>query len=483
MKTNILNDLIDILTKFISSIDYDLNILNNTFKSLPNWIKIFRFIAVNGYDVLNHKATMNDIVSLWNKMSLNEQENFINNVNDCIIDNELKDELFKTKIPLEKIVKALLELFQNFEKEHKIKLTNNLIYDIFSKDFFNWVIFLNEIKRNSIENITQSDYANILWNKLTFNEQENFVKDVNKCMQDYIKNNLKTITSDANKDDVLNKYAFADQRPEMVPEEPNNEIEEKLYKELKSFFAFNRAVSTDSVNILQNILQKNIYKDVIKMPQQSQVYRGMYVDENYIKKMLGTNNAITNNGVSVSSMLFEHEPNKLVSSWSLDLKTANDFSKVPPYEKIRIYSVVLTANVSDNPNKFITGPDGLYQVSGLRVFSHEKESIGLGNIEICKMVWKTKENSEISHTDMQSIIEILYDLKEDEFSNDEIIDIFKERLPNWIKVFSNILKHGYNILDNKNMMKQIADVWNSMTLSERKNFIDIMHQCIQQYEI
>ena len=313
------------------------------------------------------------------------------------MDNDIND--IKYELPnLVESINALVQILSSLEEYfNEGGFISEFLYKIFDSKLPKWSYvfkYIIEDKYDILENKIAMRYAVNLWNKMSINEQENFIKNVNECIQKY-KNSLKLdSTPEADESDILNKFAFADQRKSQVPSEQNNEIEQKLYDELKKHFHDNVSISQNSVNILQNILQNDLYKNIIKEPQQSEVYRGMWVPKSFMEKALNTkNNDFPINGTSDKKFIYDPPTGRFISSWTLDKSSAEPFTHPSQLRLAEIdediYRIIMTAKISDNPGKFISGPDGLYKVRGFDIFEDEIEIIGLGNnIKVSRIDWE-----------------------------------------------------------------------------------------------
>ena len=201
--------------------------------------------------------------------------------------------------------------------------------------------------------------------------------------------------SEAPKDEVFGKYAFADQRKD-VPIEKNTTIEQDLYEKIYEFLNSSSHLEDENViNVLKHILSKGYYNKIIHAPINKNVYRGIVVSEKYLKRFLNIEN-LSNEGY-IKNSSFNYNPSEYnstykFSSWSTDIYVAFNFVKSSKI--IEKYDLILTANVLDNKHKFITGPDGLYKVTGFNTYSHENEVIGLNEIIVSEVRWSINEKWE-----------------------------------------------------------------------------------------
>lgn len=188
-------------------------------------------------------------------------------------------------------------------------------------------------------------------------------------------------------------YAFPSSRltSYVVPEEEDTDIEHDTDYYLRQHFKQGSELPSFVVDELQNVLISGEYSDVIKEPNVSTVYRGMWVDGSWIMNLTNSYH-LSEKGKFETS--FTYKPFKNQSSWSLNQIAAfdaaqTDFNDRPQkLDDGKTYIIILHAQLEHNRNKFIVCPDGLYKLKYAAIFENEQEAIGLGDIIVSKIDWE-----------------------------------------------------------------------------------------------
>lgn len=182
----------------------------------------------------------------------------------------------------------------------------------------------------------------------------------------------------------LGRIAFAPRRSKK-PYEPNTPEEETLFRQIKRQFEDNKPFDAEVCGQVRRYLAKGWYSDVFKEPGAAVVYRGMGITRaslnRWLLRVLKMKELPKNNGSA--EVNYRYTPKSQgASSWTTSKTVANDFSMGKSD-----YAVIFHARVEDNPNMFVTGPGGLYNIDGFETYETEKEAIGLGTIRIFKVEW------------------------------------------------------------------------------------------------
>ena len=182
----------------------------------------------------------------------------------------------------------------------------------------------------------------------------------------------------------LDDYAFADARIGKVPRESDNEEEAKLYTAIRKHFVNNIPLSKEYAAQIEKFMEKGAYKKIFHEPKATWLFRGMGASEKYLRKILKLkeDEKIPNTGSKAASFTYTPRGDRGASSWSVDTGTAANF-KSEDY----MHRIVMQASRARNPNKFVEGPGGLYDVPGFDTYKDEDESIGLGDIKVSKIYW------------------------------------------------------------------------------------------------
>lgn len=197
------------------------------------------------------------------------------------------------------------------------------------------------------------------------------------------------IEGEAPEDSPLGRFAFPKYRRGLPPE-PDTPLEVKLFNALEDHVVRNSKLNAKEAMWIEDLLAKGLYPSVFSPPDSSEVFRGMKVSRQWLAKFLGVAGAaqVPKSGEREVDTVFKPK-NGGGSSWTMDDAISNRFStKRSVLKTPGSVSVTLCAKVADNPNKFVTGPGHLYQLDYIAGFSDEAEVIGLGDINVYKIVWK-----------------------------------------------------------------------------------------------
>jgi hypothetical protein len=195
--------------------------------------------------------------------------------------------------------------------------------------------------------------------------------------------------AEADPDDPLGQIAFALDRSDAPPREPDTEIEHSLGMRIANNFAdstrHGSLLTHDDVEIIRGFLDTGKYSKIFKRPSAPKVYRGMGVQESWLRTALKMGRKEHPDYRDTRTGQFTYTPsiNKPASSWSFDYSVAKNFARENSHSGI--FAVVLTAKTS--ANDFITGPGGLYKLMYLNDYVEEEECIGLGSINVSQVDW------------------------------------------------------------------------------------------------
>lgn len=186
------------------------------------------------------------------------------------------------------------------------------------------------------------------------------------------------------------QFAWSPHR-EGTPEEEDSELEKAVYKDLQAHFGdfYNKrtGLPIQTVALLQLMLRFNWYEKILHAPAEETLYRGLTLSQKDLAEYVSLyeNELDMIKNVDFSSPRTIPVKNGHSTSWTNRKKITKDFSDAKG--DAELYSVTLIANVSDNPNKFLAGPGGLYDVRGLSMYHLEKESVGLEPILVRRIEW------------------------------------------------------------------------------------------------
>lgn len=193
------------------------------------------------------------------------------------------------------------------------------------------------------------------------------------------------VEEEAPPDAPLGRYAFPLKRRGLPPESDTPE-EKRLFQALDAHFNDNLKLNRKAATQIEDFLAQGLYPQVFSPPEEDEVFRGMGVSKQWLAKALGVKvNDIPRRGSQEVGMTYTPKAGG-VSSWTTSKTVSSKFSDSS--DKYNVVSVILHARVSDNPNKFISGPEHLYKLDYIAQFANEKEVIGLGDIVVYKISWK-----------------------------------------------------------------------------------------------
>lgn len=194
---------------------------------------------------------------------------------------------------------------------------------------------------------------------------------------------------EAPKNAPFGEFAWPKHREGKFPEEEDTQLEKEVYQDIKKHFSSQHiGLPKLTVRILMKILENEYYSKVLHPPVHKTLYRGLKITNvKDLVKLIGLKELDINNKGSIEFNDSVKSENGYSSSWTFQKQISKDFSG--NYGKAKQgYMVTLIADVSDNKNRFLAGPGGLYDVEGLSKWHLEKETVGLEPITIKKIEWE-----------------------------------------------------------------------------------------------
>ena len=159
---------------------------------------------------------------------------------------------------------------------------------------------------------------------------------------------------------------------------------------------FNR----NSVADLKYLIDKDLYPKIFKRHTKGEVYRGIYVTREWMKKTFGDTGEFETLHKESDPEMVEVDystiipliQDRIVSSWTTQLDSAKSFAKAPSisqssYGYGKNISLVLVADASDPLNYFID-MDPFYDYKFGKKYVIESEVVGVGAIKTTKLMWK-----------------------------------------------------------------------------------------------
>ncbi len=180
----------------------------------------------------------------------------------------------------------------------------------------------------------------------------------------------------------LGKVAFPALRSN-VPLEKNTPIETALQKAILDHIIASDSIKKEDAKLIKSFISKNWYTSAFSEPDVQVVYRGMAVTESYIKEILNEESLEESGSKEIN---WDFSPRRESSSWTKSEKSAMYFAK----QGRGPITLILTANISDNPDKFIDLKN-IYSFKKFSNYKTEEEIIGIGNIKVSKIEWRSKK--------------------------------------------------------------------------------------------
>jgi len=172
------------------------------------------------------------------------------------------------------------------------------------------------------------------------------------------------------KNEVFGKYAFAPERQKrkinITPHEENTPIEQYTFYELTRHKEDEWGrIPPDVLKVLMNIQNQNLYNDVFPGVADKQIYRGMNVDESFIKNFTDKNpedlyyewlENTSKDTVIEGDWVFNMKPGRTADSWTTNFEIADNFSSMGRLTKNNqaySFSLVLQGSMLDNKGVMI----------------------------------------------------------------------------------------------------------------------------------
>jgi hypothetical protein len=203
-----------------------------------------------------------------------------------------------------------------------------------------------------------------------------------------------TLTADLPKG-PMGKVLFGNERQDKLRgTEDNTNLERNLLWDIVNHLNGHNKISPENGNKIINYLSKGLYPDILTKPAEPVVYRGLTVSVAALERILKKNSeSLTFHGKLKFKSPMVYKPrgaDDFSSSWSTNPSVSiNFFDAVgdgPDFDG-PIVKVFLVASTAENENRFFDLKKYYKVISD--EFDREKEVIGLGDIKIRGIVWKT----------------------------------------------------------------------------------------------
>ena len=189
----------------------------------------------------------------------------------------------------------------------------------------------------------------------------------------------------------LGQLAFPNFRDDAPFKEVDTEREKELYDTLEQYFDGVNPLGAADVKLIKDILDNEWYTKVFHRPAETIIYRGMIVNRQWLVDagvFKGRQPGPLGTEWGKIQHAFTFTPWEATSAWTTNREVAITFSNEPRHDMDEpMYSVVLTAWVSDNPYLIVCS-GGLYNVNGLDFQSDEDEVLALGDVKVQSVRWE-----------------------------------------------------------------------------------------------
>tara|TARA_R110002124_G_scaffold13954_1_gene63071 strand:+ start:110 stop:817 length:708 start_codon:yes stop_codon:yes gene_type:complete len=199
----------------------------------------------------------------------------------------------------------------------------------------------------------------------------------------------------------LGKYVWPKDSLLVDPEkekEINTALEDKLKDSVEDHFK-GTLLNRNSVADLKYLINKDLYPKIFKRHTKGEVYRGIYVTREWMKKTFGDTGEFETLHKESDPEMVEVDystiipliQDRIVSSWTTQFDSAKSFAKAPLASQSssgygKNISLVLVADASDPLNYFID-MDPFYDYKFGKNFVIESEVVGVGAIKTTKLMW------------------------------------------------------------------------------------------------
>lgn len=184
----------------------------------------------------------------------------------------------------------------------------------------------------------------------------------------------------------LGQIAFSPDRIDKVPKtEKNVDVEDELYDALVAHVHDNIPLTEEEIAIIKSIMKKGYYSKIFKAPDVEKVYRGMTINEKWLRKILKLSPKAKLPAKGSADVSFYYRPRKgAAMSWTRSKRKASSFTG-----QDGSYDIIFTAITEENVNNFLD-LSGLYKVNPLDTYAKEKEVLGLVRVKVSRIEWSRK---------------------------------------------------------------------------------------------
>ena len=249
-------------------------------------------------------------------------------------------------------------------------------FEVIKQNIFDEIRTVELTSNSKNKKLLISFYSNVLEDLLDHVEK---IVNNDSALEHYkksvivAKKNKDLISSDNKDKGPLGLYAFPGARSDKdLPNEPNTELEDKLFDNIYSHFFDDLKLSKNTFNKIQQLIKSKKYSDIFNFYKSGPIYRGMSISKQLSKKLQKN---------------FIYKPRDATSSWTWNKSVAYDFSEGGNMNDV---SIVLKASPSKNNIENWLSAKNLYNIDSISHYDNEDEVIVLGDIS-CEIIYIDKD--------------------------------------------------------------------------------------------
>jgi hypothetical protein len=190
-------------------------------------------------------------------------------------------------------------------------------------------------------------------------------------------------------DGPLGQIVFGEDRVDDVPYEKNTELEQELYIMLQTHVRDNEGLDPKAIEIIKDLMDKNLYRKIFKAPKQKKIYRGASLSVEALRKLLKLEPGEALPKKGKKNVSFNITARKgLATSWTLDAALAMDIFGRENVDPGRPFAVRLTAQTDDNKGNLVDIRAFYSKIGDFIDFEQEDEVMAFGTCKGSTVEWE-----------------------------------------------------------------------------------------------
>lgn len=178
--------------------------------------------------------------------------------------------------------------------------------------------------------------------------------------------------------------------------EPNTDIEEEIYRVLYEYVSggLDKKISPEMIDAIKELMSDDTYNTYFTPVKEGmELYRGlMDVPAKKIASWVGVNpEELPKDGSMKYEGVIRPRGDSNVMSFTKSLRVARDYFNLGMETVDKTYSVIFTAESSDNPMTFLDFSGGIYKTIPMDNLYYEQEVLALGPVKLSNIWWKMNE--------------------------------------------------------------------------------------------